>query len=485
MNATPFTVVIVGAGFCGTTLAVNLLQEARGRALRIVLIDRQQMARGLAYARRPYPYLLNVPAGRMSATADSAEFLRFARQSRPNATAEDFLPRELYGDYLEWSLAVAEGAAQGARLERIYGSVIAIERMHRSSGTEVRLSDGRTISGDVAVLALGNPPPAPLPALQELADSARCETDPWEGASTVLPGETVFVLGTGLTMVDTLLAVHAATGGRITAHAISRRGLLPPPQRPLRESRDEHDSTPLLRAASISARQLMRAVRALAAEIQSRHGDWREAVAHVRAIAPALWRRLSLPERRRFLRHARPYWDVHRHRLPESTWSALHELRSTGVLNVQAGRLVKLEPSGKRVRVTWRARGAAELTMLTVDRVINCTGPDYDARRTREPLLRSMLAQGVAVADPLGLGVVTDERGGLIAVTGRAPGNLYYLGPMSRGSQWETTAVPELREQAMRLTQHLLLAQRACEGPVWTPPRRAAGGCARPVLAAE
>lgn len=58
------TIVIVGAGFSGTAVALHLLRLPHSAPLGIVLIERAQMARGLAYARRDGSFLLNVPAGR-------------------------------------------------------------------------------------------------------------------------------------------------------------------------------------------------------------------------------------------------------------------------------------------------------------------------------------------------------------------------------------------------------------------------------------
>src|SRR3984885_10009428 len=95
-------IAIVGAGFCGTITAVNLMRESHVEPLRILLIDREPHARGTAYAALPHPYLLNVPAGRMSAlSSDPFDFLRFVQRTLPDVTAEDFLPRALYGNYLE------------------------------------------------------------------------------------------------------------------------------------------------------------------------------------------------------------------------------------------------------------------------------------------------------------------------------------------------------------------------------------------------
>jgi len=457
------TIVIVGAGFSGSVVATNLLRLPHKQPLRVVLVDRRPMARGVAYAERRYRYLLNVPAGRMSASsADPAEFLTFARRSLPDSMPDDFLPRELYGQYLESLLAHAALAAPPhVRLVRVRGSVIAIDRTHRSSVLQVYLHDGRRIVANTLVLALGNPPPAPLPGSEALQSSSKYVKDPWEAPPEFHSGETVLIVGTGLTMADVVLAGNEGAKGKAVIHALSRHGLVPPPQAPFRDLCDEPDGASLKQAAAISIRRLVRTVRRLSDDIELRGGDWREAIGFVRTLAPTLWSCLSPGERKRFLRHVRCYWDVHRHRLPYATWSALNELRREGNVHVIAGRLLRLELVGRHVRATWRTRGASDQTTMLVDRVINCTGPLYDARKSEERLLRSMIAQGIAVPDPLGLGLVTHEFGALMDASGRAADNIYYVGPMLRPRHWETTAVQELRTHAEQLAYHLAAANQA------------------------
>jgi uncharacterized NAD(P)/FAD-binding protein YdhS len=116
-----------------------------------------------------------------------------------------------------------------------------------------------------------------------------------------------------------------------------------------------------------------------------------------------------------------------------------------------------MEPVGRRVRVTWRARGTSAATTILVDRVVNCTGPQYDVRHTRDRLLRSLIAQGMVVPDAFGVGIMTDEFGAVLDVSGGVAGNLCYIGPMLRPRHWETTAVPELRVHAERLAYRLSL----------------------------
>jgi uncharacterized NAD(P)/FAD-binding protein YdhS len=190
-------------------------------------------------------------------------------------------------------------------------------------------------------------------------------------------------------------------------------------------------------------------------QTERRGGDWREAITFVRNLLPALWQRLPVRERRRAMRHIRPYWDVHRHRLPNQTLARINQLRQREKLRVHAGRLLSFDAVGNEVRVTWRPRGAVETESLCVDRVINCTGPDYNARHSSDPLLRSLISQGLAVPDNLNLGIRTGAYGALLDPKGHPSTNLFYVGPMLRADHWEATGATELRGHAERLASYL------------------------------
>jgi len=305
------------------------------------------------------------------------------------------------------------------------------------------------------VLALGNPPPANIPGTHTLRNSLRYIADPWGASSPIDPNESVLVIGTGLTMADTVLAGNQTTRGTATFHAISRHGLIPPTQTAFRHAGCDNDDSTLLRAASVSARRLFRAVRELTNDVQQRGGDWREAITRVRTLTPSLWQRLSTRERKRFLRHARPYWDVHRHRLPSQTLAKLREMQRENKLQVHAGRILGFQIEGEKIRVNWRARGGTDVQTLLVDRVVNCTGADYNPTRSRDALMQFLLEEGLVAPDPLGLGIRTGAYGAVIDSRNRVAGNLYYIGPMLRAEHWECTAAQELRVHAEHLARHL------------------------------
>jgi uncharacterized NAD(P)/FAD-binding protein YdhS len=459
----PRTIVIVGAGFSGTSVAINLLRLSYWRPVRIVLVERgAKMARGAAYADRSYDYLLNVPAGRMSmSSSDPLEFLKFAQRRTPGATADDFLPRALYGDYLESVLLNAEVSSPShVQLHKVRGEVCSVERMGSTSigstsSFRVELDDRTTFIADDVVLALGNPPPANLPGTHSLRDSPRYIAEPWNAPASFKPGESVLVIGTGLTMADVVIAGNDAATGATTFYAISRHGLVPPTQTAFRHAGCDGNDGPLLRAAAVSARRLFRAVRELTDDVQNRGGDWREAITRVRTLAPSLWQRLPTREQKRFLRHARPYWDVHRHRLPTQTLAKLNEMRRSNRLHIHAGRILRFDLVGEKIRVSWRAHGGSEIQTLWVDRVVNCTGADYSLTRSRDPLTRSLLENGLVASDALGLGLRTSTYGAVIDSRNRVTQNLYYIGPMLRADHWECTAAQELRVHAERLARHL------------------------------
>jgi uncharacterized NAD(P)/FAD-binding protein YdhS len=58
---------------------------------------------------------------------------------------------------------------------------------------------------------------------------------------------------------------------------------------------------------------------------------------------------------------------------------------------------------------------------------------------------------GIANAKELRLGLETDQNGAMVDREGRASSSIFTIGLLRKGNLWETTAVPELREQAVEL----------------------------------
>jgi uncharacterized NAD(P)/FAD-binding protein YdhS len=451
------TFVIVGAGFSGTVLAANLLRDPPSEGADIVLIERSDsMGRGVAYAAHDYPYLLNVPAARLSADRrDPLQFLRFAKSRVPTAAGGDFLPRALYGDYLQDLLLQAERSAPPeTRLQRIFGEVRAIQPVADGRRLAAQMAGRPAIEGDVVVLAFGNPS-APAPSwADEIRGHAAFRDDPRNLPDTMTAEHSVLIVGNGLTMADAASTLTRHPDRVPTLHTLSRRGLTPKTQTHFQADAMRGNGEELLSKAH-SLRQLLRACRALAREVEALGGDWRELVSFIRHLAPALWRRMPHAERRRFVRHLQVHWDIHRHRLPPQLAERIEALKRSGKLRIGAGRIEAVVAQDRRLKVSWRPRGAEASAEMTVDMIVNATGPNFDIERSEDGLINSLRTAGLVAPDTLSLGIRTAQFGACVNDRGHISERLYYLGPMLRAEHLDATAAAELSLHAQQLAMHL------------------------------
>jgi uncharacterized NAD(P)/FAD-binding protein YdhS len=181
----------------------------------------------------------------------------------------------------------------------------------------------------------------------------------------------------------------------------------------------------------------------------------------IRPHVQILWQEMAPADKRRFLRHVRPWWDIHRHRMAPPMAAEISEARGRGQLSVLTGRLVTLRQGIGAVRAVWKPRGRGEsVEELQVQRVIDCRGPGTDYATLPDPLIRQLLAEGVARPDPYQLGLETSPQGAMLAANGAVSPVLFGIGPLARGTYWEITSVPDIREQAEQVAVNALAAAR-------------------------
>ena len=428
-------VAIVGGGFSGTMVAANLARKG----IDSVLIESAGRAgQGVAYSTREPAHVLNVRAEVMSAWADDLEHFVRVAETEGN-TRRDFVQRRQFGRYLRGLLDDTIASCR----------VRLVETQARSAETDgegwaVGLGNGETLRASALVLAIGNQPPEPLPFGRE---SSRVVNNPWGGEALAAvkdlaqTNEDVLLVGTGLTMVDAVLSLDAA-GHRGRIVALSRRGLIP---------RAHTDFTPApVDVANVpqgNVRELWRWLRRRGAEV-----GWRAAVDSLRPHSQRLWQGLPTGEQRRFARHARPWWDVHRHRIAPEVAQRLHEMVSEGRLEIVAGRIQSVEDDEVGLTVAYRRRGRSRVEQGRFAYMINCTGPLGTISRTRDPMLKGMLAEGLARPDQLGIALDVDERS-RIAGSERA----WAMGPLTKGRYWEIIAVPDIRGQAAAVADDIAM----------------------------
>ncbi len=452
--------IIIGGGAGGCLVAAQWLRRAVAPA-RLILIERANaVGRGFAYGTSEPAHLLNVPAARMGAFPEEVDhFLRWAeaRAGQPGFPAsvapDGYLPRSLYGRYLGEVLAAAQaGAAPGVEFERVQGEAVDVEEC--VGGARVTLKDGRSFAGARVVLALGNLP-GEYPIRRPLAfyHSPRYVHIPWENdALAGLRGdEDVLLVGAGLTAIDLIVRAEAI-GHRGVIHALSRNGLRPLVHRLASPYPAFLADEPL----PTSTRALVRRVRAEVRAAAARGIDWRPVVDALRSRSQAIWGALSWPERARFLRQVRPYWEVHRHRLAPPVAEAVGRLEAAGRVQFHAGRLELLHDAGASAQAIFRRRGSEARVTLRVARVVNCTGPRSDYSKFQHPLMVNLLARGLIDHDPLALGIQALPTGEVLRYRAGPTGWLFTLGAPLKGVLWESTAIPEIRVQAQGLAERLL-----------------------------
>jgi hydroxyacylglutathione hydrolase len=445
-------VLIAGGGASGALVATNLLKRSPGTRI-IVVEPALSVGRGMAYSTTCREHLLNVAAGRMSAFPDDPRhFSRWlAARGYTQFTERSFVPRMIYGEYLEWVLNEARENAEFGRFTHLRARVAGFRE--RAGRIALELADGRSVEGDQLVLALGNAAPAPWPGLSEDAtESGNYFGSAWTPGATAPRDvdEAVLLIGTGLTAVDAVLALrYNRHRGPIVM--VSRRGLLPKVHRLF-------DCAKVCCQPAGSALELLRNMRASAAEANVLHENWRVAVDAIREQTNDLWDALPLTEQRRFQRHLRAYWDVHRHRMAPEIAAKMKALQDSGALRAMAGRVGRIESSRQGMTVTVTPRGGREARRFEVGRVINCTGAEPRLSRLPNPLVQAMLREGVMVEHPLRTGVLVNRDGALIAKDGSISDRVYAMGPLRIGTLIESVAIPEIRRQAREVAD--LLATR-------------------------
>jgi len=448
-------ITVVGGGFAGTALVLQLRRQAALAGAEIHLVEpRETPGPGLAYTARRPEYLLNVRPAALSLYPDApghfADWL--ARQPESAGGPPEFAPRATYGRYLNEELTAALAAGAPGHL-MWHRTTAEVARLRPDGRRAVQLADGRTLLSDYVVLALGNfPPPPPAGPDHRYLHHPGYHADPWAAGNLrrIGPDEAVLLIGSGLTAVDVLLALRQ-DGHRAPVTVVARHGRWPAAHSPVLPPYPSFypelaDKTTVAGVLAVF-RQHLRAAAA--------HGtNWRAVLDSLRPDLGRIWAAWPLAEQRRFLRHLAGLWAVTRHRSPPENAEAVAALTAAGLVRLHAGTVREILPDGDALRVRVRPHGSTDC-WHEARHVVCCTGPLLDYARIADPLVMSLRDAGHLAADALNLGLLTDAHGALRGADGRVSATLFTLGSSRRPAYFESTAVPELRQQAAALAAEL------------------------------
>jgi uncharacterized NAD(P)/FAD-binding protein YdhS len=466
--------IIVGGGASGVLLAYQLLRLGR-EAFRVTLIEqRAEVGRGLAYHTGNPDHLLNVRAANMSALPEDPDhFWRWLSAQNTCRCADRycFVPRGVYGDYIAGLIRPLVARGDDADGLRILNSACVSIR-ENPDGVVAELAGGAELAGDIVILATGH---------DARKIPAACYADPWAPPSTagIRKDGVVLILGSGLTMVDYVLSLlrDGHTGPIV---AMSRRGLMPKAHRRVPPLSIDASQVPF----GASTSQLLRWLRHLVDSHRAQGGNWRSVVDGLRPFTQRLWRELPLHSRRRFLEHARAWWDVHRHRMAPEVEFTISKAIADRRLTLIAAKIADISPNSAGATVRYNRRGQAASESLEVDAIVDCTGIARDPAATGNPAVRSLFDQGLARIDPLQMGLDVAPDCAIVNRWGLPSRRLFAVGPLTRAAFWEIIAIPDIRNQCVQLAERMVESAATSEPastatsvrmpPARAPKRRAA-----------
>ncbi|WCK04668.1 FAD/NAD(P)-binding protein [Agrobacterium tumefaciens] len=443
-----YDVALVGSGFSAICTAAHLLSSLPSDASIAIVGDESDFGRGTAY-RTELPYhRLNVPAGRMSVFPDRPnDFVDWLTENGITTDPLAFASRGDYGLYLRDRLAnLLRSREQRARVDFIRAKASAC-RPDGAGGFSFVLENDEKLHAKNVILCLGVGS-ASLPVQTVAKDEgephriiSHCWHPGW--LSKVKAGDRICILGSGLTMIDQVLTLRGK-GHQGPIHVLSRRGLVPHP----------HVSPPSPPAEihfPEGTMELSGILQALRRQVRDGR-PWRAVMDGLRPKTQMIWQSLTPAQRSRFLRHALPWWNIHRHRIAPEVSRAFAKLLSDGVLEIHAGYLRSIDEQEEGIAVCYRRRHTQILKELQVDWVVNCTGMER-AGIGHSRLLETMRDDEVLLLDPFGLGVEVDDQSRLLRKDGESWPGLFAAGALTAGRFWEITAVPDIRVQAQKIAQ--------------------------------
>ncbi len=452
-------IAVIGGGFCGMMTAVYLLQS--GLPLNIIIInDGYPFGRGVAYNAHTNKYLLNVRAINMSAFEDERYHFLDWLQLQPsyahipkNILVNVYAPRTMYGDYLQhvWQQAV-KNKHPLTNINIIEQKAVNIKE--NAESLCIHLANNKIIDADNVVLATGNTVPGNIIQNKSFLQSDKYFTNPWtkECVSNVRHLKNILIVGNGLTMIDTVQGL-TENGFKGKIYTISPNGfkLIPHKynllvyEKIVEELPEEYN----LREVFLLVRRHIKSLTDVGIGAHL-------VIDALRPYTQQIWQSLSFDEKKYFVKRLSHAWTILRHRIPVHIYEMIQELRMQGRMITIAGKIISAIEEPNAVTVNYADNKLQKEETISVERIINCTGPETDLHRCANELLKNLAAAGIIKPDALHLGIDADAiTGAVINSYGKKNEHIYTTGGNLKGILWENTAVPDIRVHVKRLALHL------------------------------
>jgi uncharacterized NAD(P)/FAD-binding protein YdhS len=446
-------VVIVGGGLTGVATAIHLVRQAE-TPLRIAIVEpSEQLGRGLAYGNPEAECRLNGPSARNGIYPDNISHFhdwyvaRGLDEQDPDArdvSGYYFPKRYDFGTYLDTEMR--KHIAQNPSKSDIHHIVDrATDVVEKDGVFEVALDSGKTVCARVLIVA-ATPGMASVPSVLSSwpKDDAPFLPDPWDAdrLSRIPKAANVLILGMAQTASD-VAAVLLKYGHQGPITLLSRRGKRPRKRPPLPAPSDARDETPQTDlyahffgpdGAVKPASRILGHLRLEARAAEGHGQSWVPVMEKLRGFISDHWNALPLAEKRRFLRHGRTFYDIHRFRLPPQVESRIEKAEAAGQVRFMSASILDATSRGTGVDIVLRERGQTEATSRTFDVVVNCTGLEDRPAHTRNPFLKALLTRWYARQHATGCGFDVDDCNIAIDEKGCTKPALFIVGPLTYGA---------------------------------------------------
>ena len=450
-------IVIVGCGASGALLAVNLIQHCSNIPLQISIFNNSpDLANGIAYSTSHEEHLLNVRANNMSALIERKDdFHNWLLRNNIEMLATDYAKRQDYGKYLRELLEDSVNSkSDNIKINIYYDEVIDIE-VNTENSAYILSGNGLRIEADYIFLAIGNFPPSnPILEDNSYVNSLNYFANSWNWGNfddinlQNQTNKTIFILGTGLTMVDAVLTLNEK-GIKSKIVALSRHGLLPAEHVPQGNypdfSYEFQYKINLLEILNIIKKHLKLAEDSGFSPLL--------VIDSLRPHLQDIWINFSDNDKELFLRRLRHYWDVARHRMPPQCSKYIKYLSNTGNLEIISGNLISVREIENLLFIEYFDKKINKLEKIVSSTMINCTGPETDLSNVKNTLLSNLFKKGMITNDRFKLGLNSSVEGAIKNSKNETSNFIFTLGPTLRGVLWETVAIPEIRVQAWKLAE--------------------------------
>ncbi|WP_051393758.1 FAD/NAD(P)-binding protein [Glycomyces arizonensis] len=494
-------IAVIGAGASAVCLLDALAQRWEAPAEISVFEPAPQLWRGRPYRADTPAVKVNAPPSEM--TVRDGDARHFADWLERRATAaqlaaaadpwsgDRFVPRSLYGSYLEDSAdaAITALARNGIGVELRRSAVTGLLRTVRR--VVVRTADGAVEPFDACVLCVGVTKPDDRYGLDGHPDFVSDTYPAVTALAGIDPDHDVAILGSGLTAVDAALALaHSGHRGRIAL--ASRSGVLPGVRQRQVAYEPRHFTAERLRDLARQRAITLEAVAALMdrelgaagcdtgavatefgsmgvesarqrlerhlAEVDAADLGLRIMQQAVPEAGPDIWPALPAADKDLVLnRHYRTLMSLCCP-MPPSSAATLLRFMEFGQLEV-LGRLTGVRPSRRGFTL------AAEGAVRRFDTVVNAMSASrHRIPSAAAPVVNSMLRSGAAQRHPHGGLRIVPSTSQIVSVRG-PDARLYALGDLAAGTLFFTFGVPSLVDRARDIVTALDRVGRTAHRP--------------------